>query len=104
MAKKSNPPASTPDASTAVLPAKTPPKHLPMFRVILHNDDRNSFDDVIAAILELTPLQLGEALERTQEAHKTGCALLLIIHRERAELYEEQFRSKQLTVTIEPAE
>ena len=75
-----------------------------MFRVILHNDDNNSFEHVIEAIVELTPLQLGEALERTKEAHREGCALLLVIHRERAELYEDQFRTKSLTVTIEPAD
>ena len=34
----------------------------------------------------------------------TGVALLLTTHKERAELYQEQFQSKGLTVTIEPAE
>ena len=36
-------------------------------------------------------------------AHNTGLALLLTTHRERAELYVEQFHSKKLTVTIEAA-
>ena len=39
-----------------------------------------------------------------KEAHETGIALLLVTHKERAELYQEQFQSKGLTVTIEPAE
>ena len=30
--------------------------------------------------------------------------MLLVTHKERAELYQEQFESKGLTVTIEPAE
>jgi ATP-dependent Clp protease adapter protein ClpS len=38
------------------------------------------------------------------EAHTTGVALVLTTHRERAELYQEQFKSRRLTVTIEPAE
>ncbi len=90
--------------STAVLPAKNKPKLLPPFRVILHNDDENSMEHVEATILELTPLKKEEALLRMLEAHQTGCALLLVTHKERAELYAEQFHSKSLTVTIEPDE
>ena len=88
--------------NTATLPASTKPRHLPMFRVLLHNDDNVDFDHVIAALIELTPLTKEEADERANEAHETGCSLIIVIHRERAELYEEQLRSKNLTVTIEP--
>jgi ATP-dependent Clp protease adaptor protein ClpS len=77
---------------------------LPPFRVILHNDDVNSFEHVIHTILQLTPLKEPEAVQRTLEAHETGSALLLVTHKERAELYVEQFASKQLTVTCEPDE
>ncbi len=90
--------------NTATLPASTKPRHLPMYRVLLHNDDQNDFEHVIETLLELTPLTLEESIERCEEAHKTGCALVIVIHRERAELYEEQLRSKSLTVTIEPEE
>ncbi len=38
------------------------------------------------------------------ELHETGVALLLTTHKELAELYKEQFQSKGLVVTIEPAE
>ena len=42
---------------------------------------------------------------RTKEAHETGVALLLVTHKERAELYQDQFESKGLTtVTIQPDE
>ena len=81
-----------------------PPQMLPPWKVLLHNDDKNSFDHVIATIVELTALQKEAAVERTLEAHETGVALLLTTHKERAELYKEQFQSKSLTVTIEPAE
>ncbi|HKQ48181.1 MAG TPA: ATP-dependent Clp protease adaptor ClpS [Phycisphaerae bacterium] len=90
--------------STTVRPGKAKPRLLPPFKVILHNDDQNSMEDVAAAILELTPLKKEEAILRMLEAHETGCALLLVTHKERAELYAEQFHSKSLTVTIEPAE
>lgn len=81
-----------------------PPQHLPLWKVLLHNDDVNDILFVIRTIVELTPLNKDVAAMRTVEAHKTGVALLLTTHKERAELYQEQFTSKGLTVTIEPAD
>jgi ATP-dependent Clp protease adaptor protein ClpS len=93
-----------PKRATKTQPKPKPPQMLPPWKVLLHNDDRNSFDHVISSIVELTPLQKESAIERTLEAHETGVALLLTTHKERAELYKEQFQSKSLTVSIEPAE
>lgn len=78
--------------------------YLPPFKVLLHNDDVNTFDDVIFAILKLTPLRKPEAIARTIEAHESGQALLLVTSKERAELYVEQFATFSLTVTCEPDE
>jgi ATP-dependent Clp protease adaptor protein ClpS len=75
---------------------------LPPYRVMLHNDDVNTFEHVIRTIMRLTPLNEKEAAMRVLEAHETGVALLLVTHRERAELYVEQFASASLTVTCEP--
>jgi ATP-dependent Clp protease adaptor protein ClpS len=85
-------------------PKKKPPQMLPPWKVLLHNDDKNNVQDVVETIVELTPLNEQDAKQRTEEAHKTGVALLLVTHKERAELYKDQFESKGLTVTIEPAE
>ena len=85
-------------------PAKKPPQPLPPWKVLLHNDDKNDFDFVIDTIVSLTPLNEQDASKRTLEAHQTGVALLLTTHKERAELYQEQFKSKGLVVTVEPAE
>jgi ATP-dependent Clp protease adaptor protein ClpS len=85
-------------------PTKLPPGMLPPWKVLLHNDDKNGIDFVIGTIVELTPLNEMEAKTRTTEADKTGVALLLVTHKERAELYQDQFQSKGLTVSIEPAE
>ncbi len=85
-------------------PAADKPKLLPPFKVILHNDDKNTFEHVIATIVQLTHLNAEDAVVRTLEAHETGCALLLVTHKERAELYQQQFQSASLTVTIEPEE
>jgi len=86
-------------------PKVAPPRvdHLPPFKVLLHNDPHNIFEDVIDTIVELTPHPRPRAVELTNEAHRTGVTLLLVTHRERAELYREQFASKRLTVSIEPA-
>ena len=84
-------------------PKKQPPGMLPPWKVLLHNDDKNDVVFVVDTIVELTPLKKQDAEIRTVEAHNTGVSLLLTTHKERAELYQEQFTSKGLTVTIEPA-
>ncbi len=85
-------------------PTKNPPGMLPPWKVLLHNDDKNDIGFVVGTIVELTPLNEQEAKVKTVEADETGVSLLLVTHKERAELYAEQFQSKGLTVTIEPAE
>jgi ATP-dependent Clp protease adapter protein ClpS len=77
---------------------------LPPWKVLLHNDDKNEVGFVVTTIVELTTLNEQAAKQRTMEAHETGVALLLTTHKYRAELYKDQFESKGLTVTIEPAE
>ena len=115
MADQNNPPndpaqqdksgtATKPKRSPKKNPTRKPPQPLPPWKVLLHNDDKNDFDHVPKTIVALTPLNAQEAEERTKEADKTGVALLLVTHKERAELYKEQFQSKSLTVTIEPTE
>jgi ATP-dependent Clp protease adaptor protein ClpS len=96
--------AVKPKKSRKQAPKKIPPRHLPPWKVLLHNDDKNDMMFVIHTIVELTPLKAQDAEMRMKEAHQTGVALLLTTHKERAELYQEQFQSKGLTVTIEPAE
>ena len=85
-------------------PRHRPPQMLPPWKVLLHNADEPTFDHVIATIVELTPLNKQDAELRAKEADETGVSLLLVTHKERAELYKDQFESKKLTVTIEPAE
>jgi ATP-dependent Clp protease adaptor protein ClpS len=93
-----------PKSSRKTSPKKKPPQPLPPWKVLLHNDDKNDVLFVVDTIVELTSLKKQDAVLRTKEAHETGVALLLTTHKERAELYQEQFQSKGLTTTIEPAE
>jgi ATP-dependent Clp protease adaptor protein ClpS len=105
---KSSAPTGTatakPKRATRTVPKLPPPQMLPPWKVLLHNDDKNSRDFVVDSIVELTPLNKQDAELRMKEADDTGVALLLTTHKERAELYKDQFESKGLTVTIEPAE
>lgn len=96
--------APKPKAKTRKAPKKRPPEMLPPYKVLLHNDDKNDMVFVIRTVVELTPLNEEAAKQKMMEANDTGVSLLLVTHKERAELYQEQFQSKGLTVTIEPAE
>jgi ATP-dependent Clp protease adapter protein ClpS len=58
---------------------------------------------IVRTVMELTRFCKTEATHKMWQAHHFGRALLLITYKERAELYVEQFASKRLTVTIEPA-
>jgi ATP-dependent Clp protease adaptor protein ClpS len=93
-----------PQKKSKTKPRPKLPGMLPPWKVLLHNDDKNDMHHVIQSIVELTTLNEQDAKLRMIEAHETGVALLLTTHKERAELYKDQFRSKGLTVTIEPAE
>jgi ATP-dependent Clp protease adaptor protein ClpS len=79
-------------------------RRVPPHRVVLHNDNVNTFEHVILTILKLTPIKEHEAIDKTIEAHETGHSVLLVTTKERAELYVEQFATFRLTVTAEPDE
>jgi ATP-dependent Clp protease adaptor protein ClpS len=92
-----------PEADPEARPAGPRADRLPPWKVLLHNDDRNEMLFVVASIVELAKLTRDAAIRAMLEAHTRGIALLTVTHRERAELLQEQFSSKALTVTIEPA-
>lgn len=108
MSERQTPTASpdAPDIDTATRPRTEPPKprKLPPWKVLLHNDSHNEMLYVVETICQLTPLRQHAAAQRMLEAHAKGVALLLTTHKERAELYRDQFTSKGLTVTIEADE
>lgn len=101
---KSGTATAKPKRAKKASPRQKPPQMLPPWKVLLHNDDKNEMGYVVSTIRELTTLNEQDAKQRTLEAHETGVALLVTTHKERAELYKDQFVSKGLIVTIEPAE
>jgi len=91
------------EQGTATETAPPSADRLPPYRVLLHNDDINDMVDVVNTITELTPHGREKAVEIMLRAHMSGRSLLLVTHKERAELYRDQFRCRKLTVTIERA-
>ena len=68
-------------------------------RVIVLNDDHNTFDGVafaLAAVLPGVDFQRGMSL--ANKIHNNGQALVWSGHREQAELYWEQLRGHGLTM------
>ncbi len=84
---------SDPDVETIVLPP---------YRLMLHNDDVNSMDHVVEALLRCVPeLPPEEAVRIMLAAHSDGVALVLVCPLERAELYRDRLEQQGLTSTIE---
>lgn len=101
---RQSPAPDPPERGSAVKERPAPPRldRMPPWKVLLHNDDVNDMLHVVATIMELCAVPRTRAVHLMLEAHTRGLALLMVTHKERAELLEEQFRSKGLTVTIEP--
>lgn len=88
--------------ATAVRPQPPKMDQLPPFKVLLHNDDTNDRVGVVDVLVAHTPLGKVRAVEVMLEADRTGAALVLVTNKEAAEFYQDQLKSKGLTVTIEP--
>ena len=75
------------------------------WHVILHNDDVHWAHDVARWLVASVPGLSGQdAWQITEQAHKTGQAVIITCPKEEAELYHERLQSYGLTVSIEPAE
>lgn len=84
---------------------RTVTRLLPPYRVLLHNDDYNTMDHVIRALVESVPaLTVRKAGRIMLEAHLRGVALVIVCPKEHAELYCERLTSFGLTATMEWAE
>lgn len=96
-------PDSTTDPS---VPATEPVQRsleelLPPHTVVLHNDDVNTMDHVVRALLVSVPeLELERAVEIMLAAHEQGQADVIACPLERAELYRQRLEEQGLTATI----
>ncbi len=77
---------------------------LPPYRVLLHNDDYNTMDHVVEALVRSVPsLSVDDAVRIMLEAHTHGVAQVIVCPKERDEFYCERLASFGLTATMERA-
>jgi ATP-dependent Clp protease adaptor protein ClpS len=89
---------ATPDLDQEIFQKLCPP-----YKVILHNDDHNSMDYVIVALIKSVPsLTEDEAIDIMMTAHTEGTAVVIVVPQETAEYYQERILSFGLGCTIEP--
>lgn len=68
-------------------------------KVIVLNDDHNTFDGVAQALAEVLPgVSLDQGLSFANQIHADGRAIVWSGHREPAELYREQLAARGLTL------
>jgi ATP-dependent Clp protease adaptor protein ClpS len=80
-----------------------PTRHpIPPYRVVLPNNAAKALMAIVYVVMEITHLCRAEATHKMWEAHHNGRSELLVTHKERAELYIEQFAGHGLSVIIEP--
>ena len=85
---------------------RIPPwKPLAQWKLIFHYplQDRITFHNAAEAIRTIARVPILEAENLVLEACESDEVLILITHKEQAELYVEQFTNARLTVTILPA-
>lgn len=78
-------------------------KPYPNYRVILLNDEHNTFDYVVDCLKKHIPgMTTDRAWKLTIEVHDKGSAVVWIGPKEVAEMYYELLKAQGLTVTLEP--
>ncbi len=76
---------------------------MPQYRVLLHNDDYNDMDHVVATLLRVIPsITPDDATQIMLRAHFFGVADVIVCLKEQAEYYRERLEYAGLTSTIEP--
>ncbi|MGE3806307.1 MAG: ATP-dependent Clp protease adaptor ClpS [Gemmataceae bacterium] len=75
--------------------------HTSTVQLMLHLDGQADLMHAMRTVMELLRFCVDEATHKMWQAHHEGKAPLLALHRERAELYAEQFAERGLNVTLE---
>lgn len=89
-------------AAPTVAPSRsnqTTRQHYPNFKIIVLNDDFNTFQHVSESLLEHIPGMTGDhAWELTNQIHFEGQAIVWVGPQEQAELYHMQLGMEGLTM------
>lgn len=97
-------PAATTGSPVREAETRSLEETLPPYVVVLHNDDHNSMDHVVYALLVSVPeLDVERAVEVMLAAHNHGQADVVTCPLERAELYRDRLEGHGLTATIRKA-
>ncbi len=102
----------SPKIASPVLERET--KNLPLYHVILWDDDTHTYEYVIKLLMEIFAMKFEDAYKHTVEVDKKGKTICITTHLERAELKVEMIQgfgadklmqnSKgPMIATIEPA-
>jgi ATP-dependent Clp protease adaptor protein ClpS len=87
-------PSTTLDKATGVVK-----KTYPNYKVIVLNDDFNTFQHVADCLLKYIPNMTGDrAWELTNQVHHEGQAIVWVGPQEQAEFYHQQLRREGLTM------
>jgi ATP-dependent Clp protease adaptor protein ClpS len=89
-------PVTKPESTTI-----TDTTHIPLYKVLLHNDDVNTMEHVIKALMQVFKLERTRCEDIMMEAHRNGLAVCRIEPLEQAELHRDQLMSFSLAATIE---
>jgi len=111
VATKSDPEARGRTATTS----RPKPRHLPPYNVVLLNDDDHSYEYVTEMLGVLFAHPREAAYRMAQQVDKTGRAIVLTTHKEKAELKRDQIHAYgrdeevatcagSMSAVIEPAE
>lgn len=76
--------------------------HVPLYKVLLHNDDVNSMEHVVHALRHVFKFEHEVCVRIMIETHRNGVALCTIEPIEQAEFHRDQLVSFSLAATIEP--
>lgn len=89
-------------AATVITPEKiteTKQKYYPNYKIIVLNDDFNTFDHVHNTLVKYIPnMTSDKAWELTLTIHYTGLAIVWVGPLEQAELFHEQLTRAGLTM------
>jgi ATP-dependent Clp protease adaptor protein ClpS len=87
-------PSVTPKGSTSVIR-----NVYPNYKVIVLNDNFNTFEHVANCLMKYIPNMTGHrAWELTHQVHYEGQAIVWVGPQEPAELYHQQLRQEELTI------
>ena len=75
--------------------------HIPLYKVLLHNDDRNTMEHVVKSLMHVFRFEQTECERIMLEAHQKGVAICIVEPFEKAELHRDELQSLSLISTIE---